>query len=240
VTREHVPTLLQQLARAEGLLTRIVAAGGHEFAPLLEQLRAIPHQGLSPNLPAVVKRWLDEFPYYRDREGQHTPKRGKWRGVPSDQEIDAVWGALCEVYTWSQRAVFEPSAEQLRATAAATPVERHLDVGRHRLHFLKQEHGGGFVVDDGWYVPMGHGGTARSAPDLGPDYLLVSTEACTELRGSKGGLCVVNAKDYSWAPLSSSPVALASVRAEVGELYLAGNETPLRLEALAFVRCKRR
>lgn len=180
-----------------------------------------------------------------------------------DQPHAAVWLALASLAPmlgWTLRAlsrwetgrpfamneelvenVYEGrSQEALRTAASADPIERTLDVGRHRLYFLKTEHGAGLVIDDGWYVPAGPARAARAIPESGDhDYLLVETEPAAEPRSPRG-LWVVDARNYRYSQLTTDSVRLETVELYADGVRLPNVESVLRYDGLSFTRCSRR
>ncbi len=133
-----------------------------------------------------------------------------------------------------------PSRDVPRAAASAEPIERTLDVGRHRLYFLKAEHGGGLVVDDGWYVPAGPARAARTVLESSDhEYLLVGTEPSAEARSPRG-LWIIDARSYRYHQLTTDSVPLETVEVHADGLRLPNAERVLRYDELSFIRCSRR
>lgn len=248
---EFVEKLYDAVTRAERLIARAAAAGGGEFLPLLADIRALARERFDASFRAAAGRLHDAFPYSMDkfntwiaRSSPELEARLRAAGAPfgntSEATIHQIDSALGDIVRWVARASFVPSREVLRAAASADPTERTLDVGRHRLYFLKAEHGGGLVIDDGWYVPAGPVRAAKAVPQSGDhDYLLVETEPSPETRSPRG-LWLVDARNYRYSRVTTAGVPLEAVELRADGLRLPDAERVVRYDGLSFTRCARR
>jgi hypothetical protein len=200
----------ESVERTATLIEAAVARGNSEFVPLLADVRALRSKAIDASFGEAVRQLHDVFPYVMDQYVSHTwseshhpefrarlLREGARFGAVTSTAASAIDRSLSEIRACTKRALFVPTKAMLAAAAAAEPTERTLDLGRHRLHFLKAAHGGGVVIDDGWYVPAGRALHAVLAP--GQDYLVVKSEASER---APGGLYLVDARRHRWTRLA--------------------------------------
>jgi hypothetical protein len=246
------PDVYAAVAAAEKLIAKNVQRGAGELVPLLADVRALASRPFDARFAEAVDQLSGAFPYYRDKGPSWAGPRNDARflarlrsagvhyGDTSEASIDEIWAALGKIRHWAARALLVPSPEARRAAAAANPSQRSLDVGAHRLFFLKPEHGGGFVIDDGWYVPVGEPRAAMAAPrSAAHDYLLVDTMSCALTRSS-GGLCLVDARAYRYSRITRDPAPLHGVELTGEGLTISSTSPMLRYDTLTFTACERR
>lgn len=208
------------LADAERHVARFVAAGGGEYTPLLADIRALASRPIGTSLLKAVEALSDAFPYRQDkfetwirRSDRTFLARLREAGAGYADEDPALGRGLDVLHELRYRVALalRLAAHAGPRASARLPGERIVDVGPHRLHFFEPADGGGFVIDDGWYVPVGYARSAALATGARDhDYVLVDTVACPETRSS-GGLCLVDVKERRFSRLTTEPAPLDRV-----------------------------
>lgn len=237
------------LEEAERQIARMVEANGGEYVPLLADIRALGRRPVDASLLAAVVDLSQALPYQEDKF-QTWITRGDAKFLTRLRAAGVDYGDLAHASGKGGDVLDRLHyrvARALRLAAhagprrpARLPGERVLDVGRHRLHFFEPEDGGGFVIDEGWYVPVGYARTAALAASTADgDYVVVDTVACPSTRSS-GGLCLVETKNYGFSRVTREPTSLDAVSFHP-DGFRRGTAGPLHTYAsLTFTTCLRR
>src|ERR1041384_2287106 len=154
------------LAEADDRVAAIVASGGAEYVPFLADIRALAKRPAAASLLEAVADLHRAFPYREDK-GQTWVERDDAKflarlraagvGYTNTTHSPGRGGDVVHRLHYRVARALRLAAHAGPRSSAQRPGERIVDVGRHRMHFFEPEHGGGFAIDEGWYVPVGYG-----------------------------------------------------------------------------------